>query len=71
LTAAQIQTAINNAVNSRTVKAVVHIRTGTYNINTTLVVLASSDIQIVAAAFIRGSSRAGWQGLSKAALDGN
>jgi hypothetical protein len=59
LTAAQIQTAINNAAASGTVKPVVHIQQGSYSINTTLVVPAGSDMQIIG----DGSySRLAWSG---------
>jgi hypothetical protein len=46
-TAAQIQQAINNAAASGTTRPVVHIQPGTYSINTTLVVPANSDMQII------------------------
>lgn len=46
-TAAQIQQAINAAAATGTEKPVVHLQPGTYSINTTLVVPARSDVQIV------------------------
>jgi hypothetical protein len=46
-TAAQIQQAINNAAASGTTRPVVHLQPGTYSINTTLVVPANSDMQII------------------------
>jgi Pectate lyase superfamily protein len=46
-TAAQIQQVINNAAASGTTKPVVHIQPGSYSINTTLVVPAGSDMQII------------------------
>jgi hypothetical protein len=58
-TAAQIQQAINNAAASGTLRPVVHIQPGTYNINTTLVVPANSDLQIIGDG---GYSRLVWSG---------
>ena len=58
-TAAQIQQAINNAAASGTTRPVVHIQPGTYNINTTLLVPAGSDMQIIGDGF---NSRLVWSG---------
>jgi hypothetical protein len=46
-TAAQIQQLINQAAASGTTRPVVHIQPGSYSINTTLVVPANSDMQII------------------------
>src|SRR5437899_12502821 len=46
-TAAQIQQLINQAAASGTTRPVVHIQPGSYSINTTLVVPANSDLQII------------------------
>jgi hypothetical protein len=58
-TAAQLQQAINNAAASGTTKPVVHIQPGTYNIGTTLVVPAGSDLQIIGDGYY---SRLTWSG---------
>jgi hypothetical protein len=46
-TATQIQQVINTAAASGTTRPVVHIQPGSYSINTTLVVPAGSDMQII------------------------
>ncbi len=56
LTGAAIQTAITNAVNGATTKAVVHIPAGAYNVSSTITVPAS-DIQIIGDG---GNSVLGW-----------
>jgi hypothetical protein len=58
-TAAQIQEVIDQAAASGTVKPVVHIQPGSHKINTTLVVPASSDIQIIGDGYY---SRLAWAG---------
>jgi hypothetical protein len=58
-TAAQIQTAINKAAASATVRPVVHIQPGTYSINATLLVPANSDMQIIGDGYY---SRLTWTG---------
>jgi hypothetical protein len=57
---AQIQQAINAAAASGTDKPVVHIEPGNYSINTTLVVPAGSDMQIVGDGFY---SQLTWAGM--------
>jgi hypothetical protein len=58
-TAAQIQQVINQAAVSGTVKPVVHIQPGAYSIDTTLVVPANSDMQIIGDGYY---SRLTWNG---------
>jgi hypothetical protein len=58
-TATQIQQAINTAAASGTTRPVVHIQPGSYSINTTLVVPAGSDMQIIGDG---GYSQLGWSG---------
>jgi hypothetical protein len=58
-TSAHIQTVINNAAASGTVKPVVHIQPGSYNITATLVVPAGSDLQIIGDGYY---SRLVWAG---------
>jgi hypothetical protein len=58
-TAAQIQQVINQAAASGTTRPVVHIQPGAYSINTTLVVPAGSDMQIIGDG---GYSQLNWSG---------
>jgi hypothetical protein len=56
--ASQIQSAINSAASAGS-RAVVHLPTGNYNISTTLVVPANSDMQIIGDGY---TSRLNWTG---------